>query len=96
MGDDPGLFARAVSPDHVRGNREPLEILDLQLPLTMNRPQVVERLSPHPMFERAATSLFSIGDRHRRHDMPKRALRHGVEHGAEDGHQRAGLTARSR
>ena len=33
----PRVFALVVSPDHVRGNRKTLEILDSQLPLAMSR-----------------------------------------------------------
>ena len=65
VGGDPGLFASVVSPDHVRGNRKALEILDVQLPLTMSRRQLGERITPHPTLERAAGSLFSIGHGHR-------------------------------
>ena len=62
---DPGVVASVVSSDHVCGDREALEILDVQLRLTISRRQLVERITPHPTLERAAGSLHSIGHRHR-------------------------------
>jgi hypothetical protein len=67
---DPGPFASVVSPDHVCGNRKALEILDVQLPLTMSRRQLVERVTPHTTLERAASLRYSVGHGHPRHDMP--------------------------
>jgi hypothetical protein len=64
MGSHPGLFGRVVSPDHVRGKREALEILDVQLPITLSRRKLIERLMPRPTRESASGSLFSIRDRH--------------------------------
>ena len=61
----PGVFAIVVSPDHVSGNREALEILGVQLPLAMSRRQLGERVTPDATLERAAGSLGSIGHGHR-------------------------------
>jgi hypothetical protein len=72
----PCVFASVVSPDHVCGDGEALEILDRQLPLAMSRRQLGERVTPHATLERAAGSLLSIGQGHRRHDTPRRAPRH--------------------
>jgi hypothetical protein len=71
VGGDPRLFASVVSPDHVRDNRKALEILDIQLPLSMSRRPVLERVTPHPTRERAPGSLFSISDGKRRGRLPK-------------------------
>jgi hypothetical protein len=62
---DPGVVASVVPSDHVCGDREALEILDAQLPLTMSRRQLVESITPQPTPERTAGSLRSIGHRHR-------------------------------
>jgi hypothetical protein len=64
MGSDPGLFGSVVSPDHVRGKREALEILDVQLPITLSCRKLIERLVPRPTREGSSGSLSSISDRH--------------------------------
>jgi hypothetical protein len=64
MGSDPGLFGSAVSPDHVRGKREALEILDVQLPISLSCRKLIERLVPRPTREGASGSLPSISDCH--------------------------------
>ena len=33
----PGVFAFVVSADHVRGDRQPLEVLDVERPFAMSR-----------------------------------------------------------
>jgi hypothetical protein len=74
----PRVFAIVVSPDHVCRNREALEILGRQLALAMSRRQIGERVTPQPTLERAAGSLFSVGDGHQPHDTPRRARRRGL------------------
>ncbi len=67
----PGLFTIVVSPDHVRGDRKALEILDVQPPITMSRCQLVESVSPHPTLEKFPGSLKAVSDSHRFRDLSR-------------------------
>ncbi len=71
MGGHPGLLARVVAPDHVRGNGKALQILGPQPAHPLSRRQLGERVTPHPPLKRTAGSLSSIGHGHRRHDTPR-------------------------
>ena len=57
VGGDPGLLASVVASDQVRGTGKALEILGAQLPFTMSRRQLVERVPPRATFERALPSM---------------------------------------
>jgi rhodanese-related sulfurtransferase len=74
MGGHPGLLARVIAPDHVRGNRKALQILGPQPAHPLSRRQLGERVTPHPPLKRTAGSLSSIGHGHRRHDTPRGGL----------------------
>ncbi len=62
---EPRVLARVVSPDHVCGNGQALEILDIEMSVTTSGRQLVERLTPHPTFKRTTCTLFPIRNGHR-------------------------------
>ena len=75
VSSEPRVLASIVSPDHVRGNGQVLEILDVEASVITSRRQLVERLTPHPTFKRTACTLFPIRNGHRLDDTPRYGFR---------------------